>query len=433
MGRQVDRAQPPDRRAALRCFACGRSWPVDGYRTTHCPGCGGVLECLVDPRGWTEAELTADQPTLWRYRGRLPEVTMPICLGEGATPLRLAPRLGGSGCELWLKNETVNPSGSFKDRMSSVALSWAIEHGATRVVCASTGNAAASAAAYAAAAGVPCLVAVPAATAMGKLAQVMAYGAQVVRVAGTYSDAYALAAELEQQEGTVNLTTTYRNPYAVCGLTTIGFELIAQLDFVPDYVYVPTGAGPLVRAVDRAYRDAMAVGLVAARPRMVAVQASGCAPIVRAFEADAAAVQPWGTPDTRARGIADPLQGYSDEAELTLESVRSSGGHAVAVSDESIVHAADRLARDAGIYAELAGAAGLAGLQADLATRGMEHAKAVVLVTGAGWKDSAERDHEGRPLEFDPARDHVADLARRWHDHTSDYASGPKARKGEDL
>lgn len=422
-----------DRQVELRCFACGRAWPADGYRIARCGGCGGVLECVVDPRTWADVEPESElPPTQWRYAGRLPAVTQPLTLAEGATPLKPAHRLIDGRGELWVKDETVNPSGSFKDRMSSFALSWAVEHGASRVVCASTGNAAASAAAYAAAAGLRCLVTVPEATAVGKLAQVMAYGAQVVRVAGTYSDAYALAAELERLDGAVNLTTTYRNPYAVCGLTTIGFELIAQLDFVPDRIYVPTGAGPLVRAVDRAYRDALAVGLVATRPRLIAVQASGCAPIVQAFQAGADQVAPWAVPETRARGIADPLQGYSDEAELTLESVRSSGGHAVAVPDELIVQAADRLARGAGIYAEFAGAAGLAGLYADLVTRQSDGARSVVLVTGAGWKDAEERDPPGQVLRFDPARDEVADLVRQWRDQSVDITSEPTPRKVED-
>lgn len=434
VGTEAESAPPGDRRAHLRCFSCAHTSPADRYRVSRCSRCGGVLECVVDPEAWIDTDLGSElPPTQWRFGGRLPGIGRPISLAEGATPLRATTLLASEGCELWVKDETVNPSGSFKDRMSSVALSWAVEHGATKVVCASTGNAAASAAAYAAVAGLPCLVAVPEATATGKLAQVLAYGAQVVRVSGTYSDAYALAAELEGMDGVVNLTTTYRNPFAVCGLTTIGFELMEQLHVVPDYIYVPTGAGPLVRGIDRAYRAALAAGLVGSRPRMVAVQASGCAPVASAFATGSTTVVPWGTPTTRARGIADPLQGYSEEAELTLDSLRNSGGHALAVSDELIAHAADRLA-GSGIYAELAGAAGVAGVLADLERHATTGAKVIALVTGAGWKDASERVPQGsQVLTFDPAEDDTAHLAQRWADkYTHDVTGEPIPKKGED-
>ncbi|MDR3359905.1 MAG: pyridoxal-phosphate dependent enzyme [Bifidobacteriaceae bacterium] len=338
-----------------------------------------------------------------------------LTLGEGGTPVIRTGRLAvGEG--VLIKDETRNPTGSFKDRMSSLALAHAVGLGANRVVCASTGNAAASAAAYAATAGLPCVVVVPAATDPAKIAQAVAHGALTVSVAGNYADAYRVAARLEEAEGFVNLTTTYRNPVAVSALRAVGYEIIAQLEPVPERIYVPVGAGPLLRGLDLAFKEALEVGVVASRPRLVAVQAVGCSPIVSAFAEGSDGVSAAEDPKTVARGIADPLQGYAEEANLTLASIRSSRGHAIAVSDAEITFAADLLAATTGLSAELAGAAGLAGLLKDR-RHGLgpgDGTADMVMLTGAGWKDLAGRTAPGQTVKFDPTAepfDKIVELA----------------------
>ena len=276
----------------LRCMACGAGHPP---RLLYaCETCGGILavhgESGLPPQ---------PQGGMWQQAGRL-SVTDPACivsLGEGATPLLRAPRLEamldalrpGFAGEIWLKDETRNPSGSFKDRLVSAAISKAIELGARGVVCASSGNAGASVAAYAARAGIGAVIVVPAHTPDGKVTQIAAHGAVLLKVPGHYSRSYDLAAALAAKHGFANLTTTFLNPYGVDALKLVGPEIAGQLGGrVPSHVLVPTGSGPLVQGVAQGFAEVVASrGNVrgAAPPRLVAVQAEGCAPIVRAFEA----------------------------------------------------------------------------------------------------------------------------------------------------
>jgi threonine synthase len=403
---------------SLHCVSCTNR--VVGTMAYRCPECGGVLE--VDIRltrqRWDAVTRPLVGASMWMYRERLPVgLAEPVTLGEGCTPLIEAPAefVGGAFVgRILLKDETGNPTGSFKDRLVSVAISRAVEDGYAAIVCASTGNAGASAAAYAARAGIPCVVCVPALAPPAKLRQIQAYGAHFVAVHGTYSDAWAVADGLERVGPFANVTTTYQNPFGVAGLRTVAYELLDAMDGqVPDAVFVPTGSGPLVRGVQWGYEEAVGLGLAERVPALVAVQAEGCAPIVRAFEAGESAVKPWGTPTTTAAGIADPLQGYAEDGSYTLAMVRKSRGWAIAVPDDAIRDAADGLARRVGVFAELSGAAGLAGMRASLA-RGLlsPTATAVVLVTGSGFKDLESRvAAPASRLDFDPATDDIGHLA----------------------
>ena len=370
----------------LRCVECGRMHPAT--MRYACAGCGGILE-VVGSGGLANPADPALAASMWRHADRLSitDAAAIVSLGEGETPLLRARRIeraipGFTG-EIWLKDETRNPSGSFKDRLVSAAISKAIELGAKGVVCASSGNAGASVAAYAARAGIGATIVVPAHTPAGKVTQIAAYGAILLLVEGHYSRSYDLAAALAERHGFANLTTTFINPYAVDALKLVGLELMRQLGgAAPTHVLVPTGSGPLVKGVVQGFAE------MGARPKAVAVQAEGCAPIVRAFEQGAAEVTAWGMPQTIASGISDPLIGYERDGSYTLRLVRETEGLAVAVSDEELREAMRLLARSEGVYAEPTGASPIAALRKLVAAGRVEPAARVVcMVTGHGFKD----------------------------------------------
>lgn len=345
----------------LHCVDCRTIYPPELlYR---CADCGGILEAVGD------------------------DGLVPVSLGEQVTPLlrarRIESQLPGFAGEIWLKDETRNPSGSFKDRLVSAAMARALSLGVGRVVCASSGNAGAATAAYAARAGIPAVIIVPAHTPLGKVTQIAAYGATLLLVEGHYSRSYDLALALAERHGFANLTTTFINPYAVAGLSAVGREIADQLGGAPDHVLIPTGSGPLVKGVRQGLAEQ---GLTT---RLVAVQAEGCAPIVRAFEAGASAVTAWGAPQTIASGISDPLIGYERDGTYTLQLVRESGGSAIAVSDAQLRAAMAQLAAGEGIYAEPTGASPIAALPKLLADGTVSRdASIVCLITGHGFKDA---------------------------------------------
>jgi threonine synthase len=371
----------------LRCVDCARPHPP--ALLYACQACGGILEVV----GQSGLAPPAEARGMWRHAARLgvTDAAAIVSLDEGETPLHLAPQaaagIPGFHGTLWIKDETRNPTGSFKDRLVSAAISKARELGAAGVVCASSGNAGASVAAYAARAGMPAIIVVPAHTPDGKMTQIAAYGARLLKVPGHYSQSYDLAMTLAERHGFANLTTTFLNPWAVDALKLVGLELMRQLGGqVPTHVLVPTGSGPLVKGVVQGFAEYGG----GAMPRAMAVQAAGCAPIVRAFAAGEAVVRPWGMPQTIASGISDPLIGYAGDGSYTLRLVRQTGGLAVAVEDEEIRAAMRLLARTEGVYAEPTGASPLAAL-ARLVAEGAipADARVVCLVTGHGFKDAA--------------------------------------------
>jgi threonine synthase len=312
-----------------------------------------------------------------------------VTLGEGGTPLLEAQRLAG-GARLLVKNEAQNPTASFKDRPVAVAATMARELGLEGLLCASTGNTSAAVAAYGARAGLPVRCFVPAGTPPAKLAQARAAGAQVAPVNGSYSDCHALAARAADRAGWANLTSTYVNPYMLEGDKTLGLELWEQLGGrTPDWVVVPIGAGPLLAAIAKAWDELRERGLAETAPRLLGVQASGCAPIVQAFETGAERVGEWEEPvATSASSIGDPLRGYAADGTRTLRAIRRSGGLAIGVSEPQIGDAVDRLARLEGVLAEPGAAAALAGYEL-ARERGLVSPEelAVLVVTGHGLKD----------------------------------------------
>jgi threonine synthase len=318
-----------------------------------------------------------------RYRDRLPltAATPIVTLGEGGTPLLEAPRLSASlGLEVWLKWEGQNPTGSFKDRGMTIAISKALEEGAQAVICASTGNTAASAAAYAARAGLPALVLQPAgAVAIGKLAQARALGARVLEVRGSFDDALAAARELAAR-GTHVLVNSL-NPYRLEGQKTAAFEILEQLGGPPDVLALPYGGGGNTRAYAMGFEEA------AALPRIVAVEAR------KRAETAASAIR-----------IADPAH-----AAEVAGAIERSGGRVVTVSDEAILDAWRALAQDEGVFCEPASAAGVAGLaHAGLAPG----TRVVCVITGHGLKDPETAARlTPPPVAVDPDPDAIAALA----------------------
>jgi threonine synthase len=391
----------------MRCVRCGRTLALAGF-PYHCPDCGGILLVENDLSGWTGPDPTV--PEMERYRELLPLDTdsQLISLGEGGTPLISATRLSEDmhDIEVLLKNETVNPTGSFKDRALAVMTTRACDEGYGRVISSSSGNAGISSAAYAARAGVEAMVVAPESTRQTKLAQLTVHGARVVRVRGSTSDTYELAKAAAETGKWANLTTTFLSPLATAGFKTIGYELADQLDgHAPDWVIAPISAGPILVAVATAFREYRAAGRVDRIPRMVCAQAAGCAPIARAFEEGAENVTAWSDPpDTIATAIADPLRGYEDDGTLTLRVVRETEGVALTVTDDAIRKAIRRLAELEGVFAEPSGAVPLAAL-AILRDAGAIRAgsRVACLITGHGLKDpmAADQDVDAPLIEPD--------------------------------
>jgi threonine synthase len=366
--------------AGLACHRC--SWRGEISNLYACPACGSSL--LVAYAGNYQPPDATDDRGIWRYRSFLPVTEEPVTLGEGDTPLLEAQRLDPSG-GLLLKNETVNPTGSFKDRPVSVATTVARELGLSGLLCASTGNTGVAVAAYAARSGLPAVCVVPESTPAAKMLQIQAVGARIVRVRGNYSDAYALARAAAENFGWANLTSTYVNPYMLEGDKTVAFELFEQLkERVPDWVLVPVGAGPLLASIHKGFEELGGSG-----PRMVAVQAAGCAPIASAFETGANEVREWEHPvETAASSIADPLRGYPEDGTRTLSVVRESGGEAVAVSEEETRKATIELARSEGLLVEPGAAVAVAAHRKLADQKSIRKGEtAVIVLTGHGLKD----------------------------------------------
>jgi threonine synthase len=391
---------------ATRCVRCGHAAEHAGF-PYRCPVCGGIQLIEHDLSAWTGIDPAV--PGMARYRELLPvdAGSQLISLGEGGTPLLSAKRLAEDlgNVEVLLKNETVNPTGSFKDRALAVMTTRARDEGYRRVISSSSGNAGVASAAYAARAGVEATVVAPENTHQTKLAQLTMHGARVVLVRGSTSDTYRLAKAAAETGEWANVTTTFLSPLATAAFKTIGYELADQLDgYAPDWVIAPVSAGPILVAVASAFREYRTAGRADGVPRMVCAQAAGCAPIARAFEEGAEDVAPWRErPETIATAIADPLLGYEDDGTLTLRIVRETGGFALTVTDDAIREAIRRLAFLEGVFAEPAGAAPAAALRA-LRTRGIirDGSRVVCLVTGHGLKDPMAADEYAKAPAIDP-------------------------------
>lgn len=328
-------------------------------------------------------ELATRPWTMWRYREMLPvaEDEQPISLGEGATPLlecgRLAKELNVAA--LYVKDEAQNPTGSFKARGMSVAVTAAKRLGARSLVAPSAGNAGGALAAYGARAGLPVRVYVPRDTPALLLEEMEGYGTQVVLVDGLIDDAGRFAAEHARDSGAFNVAT-FREPYRIEGKKTMGYELVEQLGGVPGTIVYPTGGGTGLVAMWKAFEELERLGWIdARRPTMISVQARGCAPIVDAFERGEESAARVENARTIVWGLRVP-GGIGDR--LTLRALRESRGRAIAVSDERALAGMDELHRTEGIDATEEGGATLAALR-DLLGAGSELAEPIVLFNTA--------------------------------------------------
>ena len=313
------------------------------------------------------------------FADRLPVTgtTPVVTLREGGTPLVPAEELSRrTDCRVYLKVEGANPTGSFKDRGMTVAVSKAIEDGARAVICASTGNTSASAAAYAARAGITCAVLVPSGKiALGKLAQALVHGARLLQVDGNFDDCLAVASKLSQDYPVALVNSV--NPYRLEGQKTAAFEIVAALGDAPQVHCLPVGNAGNITAYWMGYREDFAAGNATRTPRMIGVQASGAAPIVT------------GAAVTEPQTIATAIRiGNPASWSKALDARDASGGDIVAVSDRDIHRAYLLLARSEGVFVELASAASVAGLLASVEAGRVEPGSTVVCtVTGHGLKD----------------------------------------------
>ncbi len=373
---------------SLVCSGCGATAGAAGLPTV-CGACGAPWLVTYDRR-WGPADRgawDARAPGMWRYRSVMPLAggEEPVSLGEGTTPLlrcrRLGSRLGLRAA--WIKDEASNPTGSFKARGLSAAVTRAVLAGATHFTLPTAGNAGVAAAAYGARAGAAVRVFAPRTTPAPLLAQMAAYGAEVVTVDGHIGDCGRLSRAWAAESGAFDLSTL-REPYRIEGKKTLGVEIAEQLGWtLPDAILYPTGGGTGLIGMWKAFGEMIAAGWVdGPMPRLFAVQSSGCAPVVAAWERGADRCEPWPEPWTVASGlrVPAPLGGA-----LILRGIRESGGGAVAVTDAELKAAADLLSSTEGVDACPEGGAVVAAAQ-KLIERGTigQDATVVLFNTGAG-------------------------------------------------
>jgi len=374
----------------LTCRECGRGYTAEALHV--CDFCFGPLEVAYDLDGIrssiSRGSVEAGPRTIWRWADLLP--TSPpgdVDLGAGGTPLVRADRLAaelGLG-ELWVKDDTRNPTGSFKDRVVSVALAKARELGFKVAACASTGNLANSVAAHAARAGMRSIVFIPSDLEPAKITTTAVYGGTLVAVKGSYDDVNRLCAELTSEQPTWAFVNVNVRTYYAEGSKTLAFEVAEQLGWqAPDHVVVPVASGSQLCKIDKGFRQLAEVGLIAEHPvRVSGAQAEGCSPVATAFTAGWDTFKPQ-RPHTIAKSLAI---GNPADGTYALEAVRRTGGAVGSVTDDEIVEGIRLLARTEGIFAETAGGVTVATL-AKLAAAGVVRSdeRVVAYITGSGLK-----------------------------------------------
>lgn len=403
----------------LTCPGCAREFEERSFESI-CPNCGSLLDLIVenkdpghvlkkrfrDRRAMARGTVTSG---VWRYR----ELVVPTMEGdeivtypEGNTPLLLNPRIAAyTGSDsLLIKHEGMNPTGSFKDRGMTVAMTQARRAGARAVACASTGNTSASLAAYAALAGLKGLVLVPAGKiSTGKLAQTMAHGATTLAVRGDFDDCLRVLREASLALGVYVVNSV--NPFRLAGQRTIVYEMLEQLDWnAPDWIVLPAGNLGNTSAFGAALVEAHRIGLISKIPRLAAIQASGAAPFAQAFD-DGFKSHPTVHPETIATAIRIGAPASWDRA---IKAIRATDGMVLAVSDEEILQA-KKVVDEAGVGCEPASAASIAGVKA-LIGKGVidESDRVVAVLTGHVLKDPAIIIEYGRqPIEVDPTLEAV--------------------------
>src|SRR6184192_185830 len=393
---------------SLRCRECGR---LRDFEPAYvCENCFGPLEVAYDLdaiRQRVSRHTIADGPaSIWRYRELLPAPAgNPIDLGTGFTPLVEAKNLGEAlGLDhLFVKNDTLNPTGSFKDRNVAVATNFALSYGFDTLSCSSTGNLAGSVAAYAARAGLRALVFIPADLEPGKVGAASAYGATIVEVDGTYDDVNRLCAELADQYRWAIVNVNLR-PFYSEGSKTLAFEVVEQLGWrAPDHIVVPVAAGSLLAKTAKPFQELVGVGLLEAAPtRIHAAQAQGCAPVSTAIQRGLDTVTP-----VRPHSIAKSLAiGNPADGRYAARAVRASGGWGTACREDAVQEGMALLAQTEGILSEPAGGVVIAGLAELVASGRIQREETVVIcITGSGLKTTELFEvRDGHRLQLAKAR-----------------------------
>lgn len=375
----------------LECSLCSRKHQA-GKPWNLCQCGGPLLVCYDLPAlrdSWSLDSFASAPDSMWRYAPVLPveHESSIITLGEGMTPLLAARRTGAriGASDLLIKDEGLNPTGSFKARGLSCAVSMCVELGIRKLAAPSAGNAASALAAYAAAAGIEAHIYMPQDVPQANFIECKAYGAQVTLVNGLISDCARIVAERAPREGWFDLSTL-KEPYRIEGKKTMGYEVAEQLGWeLPDAIFYPTGGGVGMIGMWKAFAEMEAFGWIGAkRPKMIAVQAEGCQPVVRAFEQGAERSQFWEGAATVASGlrVPKPLGDF-----LVLKAVRESGGTAIAVPDAELIDAGIQLAAEEGIFASPEGGACVAAAERLLRDGFLKSEdKIVIYNTGSGLK-----------------------------------------------
>jgi len=379
---------------ALVCRNCGASYPLGAQHA--CFECFGPLEVGYDQQRLaqvTREGIAAGPNSIWRYAGLLPSGHDPstrVDSGTGMTPLiradRLADRLGFTA-PVWVKDDSANPTHSFKDRVVSVAITAARELGFTRIACASTGNLANSVAAHAARIGMDSIVFIPSDLETAKVTETAIYGGTLVAIQGSYDDVNRLCSELaetDEFESTAFVNVNVR-PYYAEGSKTLGFEVAEQLGWrLPQQVVAPMASGSLLTKVNKSFKEMISIGLVESLDyRVYGAQSSGCSPIAVAFEQGADVVQP-----VKPTGIAKSLNiGNPADGPYALDAVRASGGAMAHVNDDEIRDGIQLLAETTGVFAETAGGVTVAVLKKLVEAGQLDTSReTVVYNTGDGLK-----------------------------------------------
>ena len=386
------------------CMDCGRT--CGDVTAANCPHDGGVL----DPRyQCAEILLQPQLPGIWRYAARLPltDAKEIVSLGEGDTPLLPSSQLGPaiSLPQLYFKNEGLNPTGSYKDRIASVGISYLRQLGRRAWAATSSGNAGASLAAYGARAAVEGYLFTLERAPRAKIAQILSYGPQVMSVKRLGYDPAAekatwanIAALCEANDWLMLITARSNSPHAMEGAKTIAYEVCQQLyDEAPDVVYVPVGGGGLISSIWKGFNEWLEAGYIARLPRMVAVQPLGCDPITQAWEAD----RPIKPLDDCASAISGIILTSPPDGDLVLQDLRESDGWALSIPDEVTYQAQSELANYEGLFVEPAAAVVWAAIKADRQSGRLRGDENVVgVLTGIGFKDSAalQRMTDDKPL-----------------------------------
>jgi threonine synthase len=387
----------------LVCIGCGTAAETELPDST-CRKCGDLLEIKFSRARDGRSLFDGRGPGIWRFRRALPFTpdVEPVSLEEGGTPLVRTGRFStGVGLQnLFAKNDGQNPTGSFKDRGMSVAVTRAKTLGAKALVCASTGNTAASLAAYAAKAGMDAVVVVPrAGVALGKLGQAFAYGARVFGIEGNFDQALATVFDLVRKDDRFYLVNSV-NPFRIEGQKIAAFEIYEQLSRVPDYLVLPVGNAGNISAIWKGFKELRELGIVDTLPKMIGVQAAGAAPLAAAV----ASGEPF-SPLKEPRTVASAIRiGNPVSWKKALNAIGESGGDAVVVSDDEIMDAKKKLAQEEGLLVEAASAAPFAAL---IKLKMPREAAVVCIATGNGLKDLSDHGHEQK-IEIAEDSDSIA-------------------------